>query len=71
MNPSFDNSVKRSINQNLLKKDENISSIIDIESNCCSFSNSQRNTRRIALNITLFVMNFITIAGVLTLLLIK
>ena len=44
------------------------SSIIDIESNCCNFNNNQRNTRRIIINVSLFLMNIISLAGIITLL---
>lgn len=47
------------------------SSIIDIESNCCNFNNNQRNTRRIIINVSLFLMNIISLAGIITLLIKK
>lgn len=40
------------------------SSVIDIESNCCSFTNQQRNTRRIVINVSLFLMNLLMLAGI-------
>ena len=60
------------INKALSSTDENNnncnSSIIDIESNCCNFNNNQRNTRRIIINVSLFLMNIISLAGIITLL---
>ena len=47
------------------------SSIIDIESNCCNFNNNQRNTRRIIINVSLFLMNIISLAGIITLIIKK
>ena len=47
------------------------SSLIDIESNCCNFNNNQRNTRRKIINISIILMNLITLAGVITLLIKK
>lgn len=47
------------------------SSLIDIESNCCNFNNHQRNTRRIIINISIVLMNLITMAGIITLLIKK
>ena len=57
------------INKAHSKNDESLnSSIIDIESNCCNFNNHQRNTRRIIINVSLFLMNIISLAGIITLL---
>ena len=47
---------------------ERESSLIDIESNCCNFNNNQRNTRRKIINISIILMNLITLAGIITLL---
>ena len=47
------------------------SSLIDIESNCCNFNNNQRNTRRKIINISIILMNLITTAGIITLLIKK
>ena len=47
------------------------SSLIDIESNCCNFNNNQRNTRRMIINISIVLMNLITLAGIITLLIKK
>ena len=47
------------------------SSLIDIESNCCNFNNNQRNTRRKIINISIILMNLITLAGIITLLIKK
>ena len=47
------------------------SSLIDIESNCCNFNNNQRNTRRIIINVSIVLMNLITLAGIITLLIKK
>ena len=47
------------------------STLIDIESNCCNFNNHQRNTRRIIINISIVLMNLITLAGIITLLIKK
>ena len=47
---------------------ERESSLIDIESNCCNFNNNQRNTRRIIINVSIVLMNLITLAGIITLL---
>ena len=49
----------------------NDSSLIDIESNCCNFNNNQRNTRRIIINVSIVLMNLITLAGIITLLIKK
>ena len=49
----------------------NASSLIDIESNCCNFNNNQRNTRRIIINVSIVLMNLITLAGIITLLIKK
>ena len=49
----------------------NASSLIDIESNCCNFNNNQRNTRRKIINISIILMNLITLAGIITLLIKK
>ena len=49
----------------------NESSLIDIESNCCNFNNNQRNTRRIIINVSIVLMNLITLAGIITLLIKK
>ena len=43
------------------------STLIDIESNCCNFNNNQRNTRRKIINISIILMNLITLAGIITL----
>lgn len=48
-----------------------VSSLIDIESNCCNFNNNQRNTRRKIINISIILMNLITLAGIITLLIKK
>lgn len=58
-------------NKILITKDQVKSSIIDIESNCCNLNNSQRNTRRIIINVSLFLMNIISLAGIITLLIKK
>ena len=59
-------------NNILIDKENNCnSSIIDIESNCCNFNNHQRNTRRIIINVSLFLMNIISLAGIITLLIKK
>lgn len=50
---------------------ERESSLIDIESNCCNFNNNQRNTRRIIINVSIVLMNLITLAGIITLLIKK
>ena len=50
---------------------ERESSLIDIESNCCNFNNNQRNTRRKIINISIILMNLITLAGIITLLIKK
>lgn len=50
---------------------EHESSLIDIESNCCNFNNNQRNTRRKIINISIILMNLITLAGIITLLIKK
>ena len=57
-------------NNILINKDNESlnSSIIDIKSNCCNFNNHQRNTRRIIINVSLFLMNIISLAGIITLL---
>ena len=56
-------------NQILINKEgHNESSLIDIESNCCNFNNNQRNTRRIIINVSIVLMNLITLAGIITLL---
>lgn len=47
------------------------STLIDIESNCCNFNNNQRNTRRKIINISIILMNLITLAGIITLLIKK
>ena len=44
------------------------STLIDIESNCCNFNNNQRNTRRKIINISIILMNLITLVGIITLL---
>lgn len=53
------------------KGDHAESSLIDIESNCCNFNNNQRNTRRKIINISIILMNLITLAGIITLLIKK
>lgn len=62
-------------NQILINKEksnhEHESSLIDIESNCCNFNNNQRNTRRKIINISIILMNLITLAGIITLLIKK
>ena len=59
-------------NHILIDKENNCnSSIIDIESNCCNFNNNQRNTRRIIINVSLFLMNIISLAGIITLIIKK
>ena len=59
-------------NHILIDKENNCnSSIIDIESNCCNFNNNQRNTRRIIINVSLFLINIISLAGIITLLIKK
>ena len=59
-------------NQILINKEcYNESSLIDIESNCCNFNNNQRNTRRIIINVSIVLMNLITLAGIITLLIKK
>ena len=59
-------------NQILINKEgHNESSLIDIESNCCNFNNNQRNTRRKIINISIILMNLITLAGIITLLIKK
>lgn len=50
---------------------ERESTLIDIESNCCNFNNNQRNTRRKIINISIILMNLITLAGIITLLIKK
>ena len=57
-------------NQILINKENSNheSSLIDIESNCCNFNNNQRNTRRIIINVSIVLMNLITLAGIITLL---
>ena len=57
-------------NQILINKEDGFheSSLIDIESNCCNFNNNQRNTRRKIINISIILMNLITLAGIITLL---
>ena len=59
------------INKEDSKNSNNESSLIDIESNCCNFNNNQRNTRRKIINISIILMNLITLAGVITLLIKK
>ena len=44
------------------------STLIDIERNCCNFNNNQRNTRRKIINISIILMNLITLVGIITLL---
>ena len=59
-------------NKNLINKEgHNESTLIDIESNCCNFNNNQRNTRRKIINISIILMNLITLAGIITLLIKK
>ena len=60
-------------NQILINKENSNheSSLIDIESNCCNFNNNQRNTRRKIINISIILMNLITLAGIITLLIKK
>ena len=60
-------------NKILINKEEGFheSSLIDIESNCCNFNNNQRNTRRKIINISIILMNLITLAGIITLLIKK
>ena len=60
-------------NQILINKGDSSheSSLIDIESNCCNFNNNQRNTRRKIINISIILMNLITLAGIITLLIKK
>ena len=53
------------------KEGHNESTLIDIESNCCNFNNNQRNTRRKIINISIILMNLITLAGIITLLIKK
>ena len=60
-----------SIKSNLGFSYEHESSLIDIESNCCNFNNNQRNTRRKIINISIILMNLITLAGIITLLIKK
>ena len=62
------------LENNILINKENSnheSSLIDIESNCCNFNNNQRNTRRKIINISIILMNLITLAGIITLLIKK
>lgn len=63
----------KSENQILINKENSNheSSLIDIESNCCNFNNNQRNTRRKIINISIILMNLITMAGIITLLIKK
>lgn len=59
-------------NKILIDKGDRVeSSLIDIESNCCNFNNNQRNTRRKIINISIILMNLITLAGIITLLIKK
>lgn len=59
-------------NKILIDKGDRVeSSLIDIESNCCNFNNNQRNTRRKIINISIILMNLITMAGIITLLIKK
>ena len=59
-------------NKILINKEDHVeSSLIDIESNCCNFNNNQRNTRRKIINISIILMNLITLAGIITLLIKK
>ena len=60
-------------NKILINKEDGFheSSLIDIESNCCNFNNNQRNTRRKIINISIILMNLITLAGIITLLIKK
>ena len=67
---SFDSS-KDNIEILINKEDHAESSLIDIESNCCNFNNNQRNTRRKIINISIILMNLITLAGIITLLIKK
>ena len=64
-NSNHDDSIKSSLGF-FYEKGE--SSLIDIESNCCNFNNNQRNTRRIIINVSIVLMNLITLAGIITLL---
>ena len=57
--------------EDLKNSNHNESSLIDIESNCCNFNNNQRNTRRKIINISIILMNLITLAGIITLLIKK
>ena len=50
------------------KGDGGGSSLIDINSNCCSFTSSQQNVRRIAINLVLLISAVTTMAGVFVLL---
>ena len=59
------------INKGDSKNSNYESSLIDIESNCCNFNNNQRNTRRKIINISIILMNLITLAGIITLLIKK
>lgn len=70
MNNDLENKIL--INKEDLKNSNHIeSSLIDIESNCCNFNNNQRNTRRKIINISIILMNLITLAGIITLLIKK
>ena len=81
MNNDLENSIKsnsgffceKSENQILINKGDSNheSTLIDIESNCCNFNNNQRNTRRKIINISIILMNLITLAGIITLLIKK
>ena len=77
-NPGFSYASERCLengkgeNQILINKEgHNESTLIDIESNCCNFNNNQRNTRRKIINISIILMNLITLAGIITLLIKK
>lgn len=59
------------INKGDSKNSNHESTLIDIESNCCNFNNNQRNTRRKIINISIILMNLITLAGIITLLIKK
>lgn len=65
------NSIENQILINKENSNHAESSLIDIESNCCNFNNNQRNTRRKIINISIILMNLITMAGIITLLIKK
>lgn len=69
MNNTLENQIL--INKGDSKNSNHESTLIDIESNCCNFNNNQRNTRRKIINISIILMNLITLAGIITLLIKK